>query len=158
MISFQLGQLGVNGRRKEAQRVTGRRKAAAGWQRVKPSPVYTEEQTAHNQLGGIMSEYGYRGPSIDHSLLSPSGRCSKRARAAAEKREAARLFPPGYWDTPAPTAEAKQQAERLRRTAQTLRDLAARGMKRRKYTAEASKLEAEANQLETTTRRTNVSK
>ena len=37
-------------------------------------------------------------PSIDHSLLSPSGRVSKRARKAALKREQARLFPPGYWE------------------------------------------------------------
>lgn len=36
--------------------------------------------------------------SIDHSLLSPNGRMSKRARAAAIKREAGRLFPAGYWD------------------------------------------------------------
>lgn len=37
-------------------------------------------------------------PSIDHGLLSPSGRMSKQARKAAMEREAAKLFPPGFWD------------------------------------------------------------
>ena len=85
-------------------------------------------------------------PSIDHTLLSPSGRCSKRARDAAMKREAARLFPPGYWDAPPKTQEqiAKEKADGLRLAAKTLRDLAARGMNRHRYTHEAAKLETEA--------------
>jgi hypothetical protein len=49
-------------------------------------------------------------PSIDHSLISPSGRMSKRAREAALKREAGRLFPPGYWDKPKPTREDEIRA------------------------------------------------
>ncbi len=88
-------------------------------------------------------------PSIDHSLLSPNGRVSKRARASALAREAARLFPPGYWDE-APLSQAEQDAQRaasLRGTAKTLRDLAARGMHPRKYVKEADRLEAEANAL-----------
>lgn len=50
-------------------------------------------------------------PSIDHSLLSPSGRVSRRARQAALKREHDRLFPPGYWDA-APKTEAEAKRER----------------------------------------------
>ncbi len=48
--------------------------------------------------------YGYRGPSIDHTVLSPSGRVSKAARKAALKSEAARLFPPGFWSEPQKSA------------------------------------------------------
>lgn len=97
----------------------------------------------------MSKSYYYTGPSIDHSLLSPSGRCSKRARDAAMKREAAKLFPPGFWDRPAPTLEeqTKNKADELRRTAKTLRELAARGMCSRKYTREAAKLEEQANSL-----------
>lgn len=89
-------------------------------------------------------------PSIDHSILSPSGRCSERAREAALDRETARLFPPGYWAAPkltdAEAAHAKAQA--LHKSAATLRDLAARGMSVRRYTREAERLEAEAAALE----------
>lgn len=89
-------------------------------------------------------------PSIDHTLLSPSGRVSKRARAAALKREHDRLFPPGYWDAPEPT-EAEQRAAlalTLRRSAANLRDLAARGMSTRKFTRAADAIEAEAAALD----------
>jgi len=88
-------------------------------------------------------------PSIDHSILSPSGHCSKRARAAALKREAARLFPPGFGHHE-PTEEEKRQEtiKRLRRSAANLRALAARGMSPRKFPREAAKLEAEATALE----------
>ena len=91
-------------------------------------------------------------PAIDHSLLSPSGKMSKRGRAAALAREAARLFPPGYWDEPEPTAEAIRQADilRLRRHAATLRELAQRGMSVRKHTRAAEALEREAAALEAT--------
>lgn len=90
-------------------------------------------------------------PSIDHSMLSPSGRVSKRARAAAMQRESARLFPPGYFDRPEPSAEdqCRAQAEALRRSAANLRDLAARGMSPRKFVREAARLEAEADALAT---------
>jgi hypothetical protein len=88
-------------------------------------------------------------PSIDHSILSPSGRMSKAAREAAMKREASRLFPPGFWDKPQESEDGKKkkQAERLIRTAQTLRDLAARGMRTRSYLQEADKLDARAAAL-----------
>ena len=85
-------------------------------------------------------------PSIDHSILSPSGRCSKRARKAALDREASRLFPPGFC-TKGDPVEAPRSAV-LRRQAATLRELAARGMCPRKYAAEAQRLEAEAAALD----------
>ena len=97
---------------------------------------------------------GYRGPSIDHSLLSPSGHMSKRAREAAirldEKRIAA-WFARTY---PEPTAEQRAETKireeiaSLRRSAADLRGLAGRGMSVRKFTNGAEKLEAQANDLE----------
>ncbi len=89
-------------------------------------------------------------PSIDHSLLSPSGRVSKRARKAAMDCETARLFPPGYWDAPvkSETERCADDVKRLRLSAQNLRELAARGMHTRKYTKEAARLEAEAKKGE----------
>lgn len=78
-------------------------------------------------------------PSIDHSLLSPSGRMSKRARAVALKREAARLFPPDFdWSRAIPQPTKREQ---LLRQATHLRDLAAQGMKPRAYRKEAERLE-----------------
>jgi hypothetical protein len=93
--------------------------------------------------------YGYRGPTIDHSLLSPNGHMSKSARNAALKREAARLFPPGFWDKPQTTPEEQLKAkiDGIRLAAKTLRDLAARGMNRHRYTYEAAKLEAQADSM-----------
>jgi len=80
-------------------------------------------------------------PTIDHTLLSPSGRASKRARMAALRREAARLFPPGYWDdlrsVPQPSEE-----ERARSQAARLREMADRGMSPRKFRREAAAIEA----------------
>ena len=89
-------------------------------------------------------------PSIDHSLLSPSGQMSKRARKAAMKREAERLFPPGFWNKPVPTEHelTQKKAKQLRRTAATLRELAERGMRRRKYKKEAARLERLAAEIE----------
>lgn len=89
-------------------------------------------------------------PAIDHSLLSPSGRISKRAKRVAMAREAARLFPPGFWDRPKKT-EAGQRAEQKRallRKAKELRELAARGMCPRKFVKEAERLEAQAHQVD----------
>jgi len=97
-----------------------------------------------------MKTYYYSGPSIDHTLLSPSGKCSKRTRAAMLKREAARLFPPGFWEKLQPTDQEKreQQIASLRHRAKELRVLASRGMCTRKYRREADKLELEADALE----------
>ena len=95
-------------------------------------------------------EYGYRGPAIDHSLLSPSGRMSKRARKAAHEREEARVA--AWWakkyPAPSPEEQASKEAaekrERLLRTAANLEDLANRGMHPRKYRKEAARLRKEA--------------
>ena len=83
-------------------------------------------------------------PSIDHSILSPSGRMSQRARKAAMSAEAARLFPPGYFDKPEKTPEELLSEKRTRelRHATQLRALASRGMCTRKYTKEADAIEA----------------
>ena len=91
-------------------------------------------------------------PSIDHSILSPSGRVSKRAREAAMKREAARLFPPGYWDRPEPTPEqiaTEREAKRSQMLdyAKFLRHLADGGMRPRVHRREATRLEREAVEL-----------
>lgn len=88
-------------------------------------------------------------PSIDHSILSPSGRCSKRAREAALKREYGRLFPPGFWDVVADTPEeaTAKRIALLLGSAKRLRDLAAMGMSTKKYTREADRLETAAANL-----------
>lgn len=85
-------------------------------------------------------------PSIDHGLLSPSGSMSKRARAAAMAREHARLFD-GVDLTPRLPPQPSK-AESLRRQARDLRDLAARGMRKRAGIKQAEQCEAEAARLE----------
>lgn len=88
-------------------------------------------------------------PTIDHGLLSPSGRVSARARRAALRREHARLFPPGYWalrEVSAPD-QLRRLADAADRTAAQLRDLAARGQKPRAYPKKAAELEAQAAKL-----------
>lgn len=87
-------------------------------------------------------------PSIDHGLLSPSGRVSKRARNAALKREGERLFPPGYFSVEVdPVKQRIDRITALERYAKELRDLADRGMSPRKLRAEAQRMEAEAYEL-----------
>lgn len=88
---------------------------------------------------------GYRGPSIDHGLLSPSGHMSKRARDAALRREAERLF--AGIDL-SPTTPQPTESERLRTHAARLRELAARGMSTRKFNKEADRAESEAARIE----------
>lgn len=75
---------------------------------------------------------------------------SKRARAAALKREAERLFPPGFWDAPPKTAEqiAKEKAASLRRSAADLRRFADGGMRPKKFRKEAERMEREAAAIE----------
>lgn len=88
-------------------------------------------------------------PSIDHSLLSPSGRMSKRARAAALKREGERLFPPGTFEsTKTGDQIRREKIASLRRTALELRQLAARGMSPRKHAKAADALESQAHAME----------
>lgn len=95
----------------------------------------------------------YRGNWLDHSFLSPNGRVSKRARAAAEKvmhaRMAAEIKPPTEAERMAAERATRAQEARSKRSlAATIRHLAAAGSKPRKYTAEAMKLENEAAELE----------
>jgi hypothetical protein len=73
------------------------------------------------------------------ALSSPSGRMSKRARAAAEERLSMALFGPGGLQR-APTPQPSP-VERLLAQAARLRDLAERGMSRRRFTREAERLE-----------------
>lgn len=87
-------------------------------------------------------------PSIDHGLLSPSGKMSQRARKAANERQASRLFPPGYWESvkKAPPSESEKKASHVKDTLRRiteLRQLAAHGMFPRKYKKEADRLETE---------------
>ena len=83
----------------------------------------------------------YRGPSIDHGILSPSGYTSKRAEKAAKERAGKELFPNGLaW----PSCPQPTEAEYLLRKAAGLRQLAERGMCPVKYRREAERLEAKA--------------
>lgn len=80
------------------------------------------------------------------ALTSPSGKMSKRARKAAEKRLHEMLFPDGLQLGTLP--KQPTEAERLRRQAIELRGLANRGMKPRAYKKQAEELEAQADKLE----------
>lgn len=99
----------------------------------------------------------YDGPSIDHSLLSPSGHISKRARKAANALHDARVA--AWWCAkyPEPTEAEKAETARLARiqtlrlSAANLRDLASRGMRVRSYPKRAAEMEAEADRLSTPT-------
>jgi hypothetical protein len=91
-------------------------------------------------------------PAIDHTILSPSGHCSKRARQVALKREVERLFGPGSGFTgfnPEPTEAERVEAKRgsLLTHAALLRDFAARGYRVRYHTKHAERLEVEAATL-----------
>ena len=81
-------------------------------------------------------------PCIDHSILSPSGRVSKRARKAALERTRKELFGPNGLARPSCPQPTKR--EQLLRQAQNLRALAARGMSTRAFNREAERLEAQA--------------
>jgi hypothetical protein len=87
-----------------------------------------------------MTGYVFKTDAI--ALSSPSGRMSGAARKAALKRIHDQLFPPGFWDVPAPTTEHRRQA--LLRSAADLRDLASRGMNARAFIRKAQELETEA--------------
>jgi len=80
------------------------------------------------------------------ALSSPSGRMSKRARKAAEKRLDLALFGPN--GMPWPVSPKTPPAEKLRNHARLLRELAARGMNAKKYLREAARDEEEARKLE----------
>ena len=84
---------------------------------------------------------------LDHSLLSPSGRMSKRARRRVLDRLGDKLFGPesGFVEPEVPQPSEK---EYLTRKAALLREMAARGMYPRKYKKEADRLEALAAEIE----------
>jgi hypothetical protein len=91
-----------------------------------------------------MTEYGYRGPTIDHGLLSPSGKVSKRARKAFLDREVARLFDGCDLD---PAVPQPSERDRLLAHAARLRDMADRGMSSKRYRRLAAEAEAQAAAL-----------
>ena len=88
-------------------------------------------------------------PSIDHSIMSHSGRVSKRSRKAAMDRATAILFEPWGGHMPAPDGPIQPtKAEYLRQQASQLLELAERGMKPVAYKRLAAKLIAQAEELE----------
>ena len=89
-------------------------------------------------------------PSIDHGLLSGTGRMSKHARKAALKREFDKLFPKDEFPNGIPMGtlvEQPTEKEYLLKQAAELHALADRGMCIRKYRKKAKELEAQAAAL-----------
>lgn len=84
-------------------------------------------------------------PSIDHSLLSPSGRMSKRARAAAMERERVKLFGKEGLQ-PAPTRQPSER-QRLLWRLRDLRSWVAAGMRPRVFGREIAQIEARLTEL-----------
>lgn len=92
-------------------------------------------------------------PAIDHSMISPSGRVSARARKATTDRERVRLFGPLGWfvDEPKTSVEIyREKIDQLRRRAKQDREFATLAGKAqaKKLLARADKAEAEADTLE----------
>ncbi|HDZ27368.1 hypothetical protein LCGC14_1184160 [marine sediment metagenome] len=81
-------------------------------------------------------------PSIDHSILSPSGKISKRSKDAYMKRFVKELFGPDGLQPP--QCQQLTEKERLLRNAGMWRDLANRGMNPGKYNKQADEAEAKA--------------
>ena len=79
------------------------------------------------------------------AISSPSGRMSKRARAAAEKRLHDALFGPEGLQPPAPTVRTPAM---IRQYATFLRGLADAGMRPRAHRRLAEQMEAQAVALE----------
>ena len=79
--------------------------------------------------------------SLDHGILSPSGRVSKRARKLALERVREELFGKGWTY---PTVPQPTEREVMLRRAFDLRELAARGMHPIKYKRLANELERQA--------------
>ena len=76
---------------------------------------------------------------------SPSGKTSRRAKDAARKRLSVALF--GSDGLPEPSCPQPTEREYLLRKARAFRAMAAIGMRVRKYTKEADRLEQEAERL-----------
>lgn len=84
-------------------------------------------------------------PSIDHSILSPSGRVSKRSRAAAMERTRVELFgPEGLQRAPVPQPSKR---ERLIQRLTLIEGLAANGMHPRAFKKEAAIIRAQLAEL-----------
>lgn len=79
-------------------------------------------------------------PSIDHSLISPSGRMSKRARAAALERERVKLFGEAGLQRSGPKQPSERQ--RLMYRLRDVRAWHAAGMHPRSFAKEIKMLEA----------------
>ena len=96
----------------------------------------------------------YAGPSIDHSLLSPCGRISGRAKAAYLQRFTTEVHV--WWDakypavTPTEAEKNRAHADGLLAAAADLEELADRGMSARRFRKEAARLRAESAALLTT--------
>jgi hypothetical protein len=82
------------------------------------------------------------------ALSSPSGRMSKRARLAANKRLSVALFGEGGLQRPDRQQTNEEKAALLRQRAKDLRGYAANGFRPRVHIKEAERLEAEAAALE----------
>lgn len=82
---------------------------------------------------------------IDHSILSPSGRVSKRQEKTAKERVRLELFGPNGLQRDKPIQPS--EAEALLRQAAELRQLASGGMKPRAYVKKAIELETKARFL-----------
>ena len=97
---------------------------------------------------------GYKGPAIDHSLISPNGRISKRTKAAAIKRHAAESK--AWFDEkhPQPTDAEKAESKRLATIkalthhAERLEAFAANGYRVRFHNNHAAKVRAEIESLQ----------
>lgn len=74
---------------------------------------------------------------------SPSGRMSKRARKAFERRIHDALFGTEPYDLKGETSQPSMRVQLLAHAA-LLRDLAARGMSTRKFNREADRIEKQA--------------
>lgn len=81
---------------------------------------------------------------MDHGILSPSGKVSRRAERAAKERIRKELLPKGI---PGPQEIQISEKEYLLRRATELRMWADRGFRPRKHRKEADSLELEANKL-----------
>lgn len=86
-------------------------------------------------------------PDLDHSMMSPSGHISARARRAALERARVELFGKGGLPWPKGPPQPSE-VDYLRRQARELSELAARGMKPRAYAKKAAELRAQADALE----------
>ena len=85
----------------------------------------------------------YQGPGVDHSLISPNGRISKRSLEAAQERTRQALFGGGL---AYPSCRQPSEREYYLRKASEFRDLAARGVNPRKHTKEAERMESLAKE------------